>query len=267
MQAYWWLESKGELRLPGSDVGEAINLCRLDQLGELGYDARDIFDAFEVDRVAATWSPYPGFWNHDADKVRTISQSPNATLIARTEPIEGRKLKSAASVWSKAGTILLVSRLRTNTHRVIATSHPTKVLGNTWWAFNDSKLSEQQRKSLLLWLNSTLGILSYYGRRAITEGAWMQMKKPAWSSMPVLNVTALSDSELKKLSKAYDALCDKELGPIAKLNTDSTRNKIDSAICEALKLSDLTPIRELLAREPGLSAQDMPVRSSHEEVE
>ena len=32
-----------------------------------------------------------------------------------------------------------------------------KALGNTWWAFDDSKLSESERKALLLWLNSTLG--------------------------------------------------------------------------------------------------------------
>ena len=201
MQAHWPLDTKHQLRLPGDKTVYQLPLCRLDELGALGYDARDIFDAFGVDKTASTWSPHPGFWNHDADKVRTIAQKPNATLIARTEPIPGRKLKDANAVWAKAGKILLVSRLRSNTHRVLATGHPKRVLGNTWWGFDDSHLSDEQRKALLLWLNSTLGILSYYGRRAITEGAWMQMKKPAWSSMPVLNVRDLSQAKLATLAR------------------------------------------------------------------
>jgi hypothetical protein len=189
--------------------------------------------------------------------VVTIAQKPNATLLARTEAIPGRHLKDAVAVWSKAGRVLLVSRLRTNTHRVIAVGHPKKILGNTWWAFDDSGLNDKQRKALLLWLNSTLGILSYYGRRAITEGAWMQMKKPAWSSMLVLDVRALSKSTLSALAKIYDSVAKKELAPIAQLHVDPIRLEIDAAICKALKLPDLRPIRELLSREPGLTAQDI----------
>jgi hypothetical protein len=190
--------------------------------------------------------------------VRTIAQKPNATLLARTKPLPTRKLKDATAVWSKAGKILLVSRLRTNTHRVIATGHPKKVLGNTWWGFDDSALTKNQRKALLLWLNSTLGILSYYGRRAITEGAWMQMKKPAWSSMLVLDVRQLSKAKLAILGTAYDAISKKKLAPIAQLNADHVRQEIDAVICKVCALPDLGAIRVLLSREPGLSAHDIP---------
>lgn len=257
MQAHWSLDHERKLRLPADKRSYSIALCRLDELGTLGYDARDIFDAFDIDKAADSWSPYPAFWNHDADKVRTISQKPNASLLARTEALEGRQLKSATAVWSKAGKLLLVSRLRTNTHRVIGVGHPKKVLGNTWWGFDDSGLSDRQRKAFLLWINSTLGILLYYGRRAITEGAWMQMKKPAWSSMPVLDVRTLNRDQLTTLAHWYDALSKEELAPIAQLNSDETRRKIDAAICGVLELPDLSPIRELLSREPGLSAKDI----------
>lgn len=257
MRTHWALDSQHKLKLPGEKKAYPIPLCRLDALGSLGYDIRDIADAFDIDRTGSIWSPYPAFWNHDADKVRCIAQSPNAALLARTEPIPGRKLKDAGAVWSKAGHLLLVSRLRTNTHRVIATGHPKRVLGNTWWGFDDTGLTGEMRKALLLWLNSTLGIMSYYGRRAITEGAWMQMKKPAWSSMPVLDVRALTAKQLADLAKAYDELAKQELAPIAQLDADKIRQKIDSALGKALKLPKLDAIRELLAREPGLSARDI----------
>ena len=129
MQVHWSLDAKHVLKLPGDRTSSPLPLCRLDQIGELGYDARDVFDAFAVDRTAQTWSPYPGFWNHDADAVRMIAQKPNAMLVARTEPLPGRHLKDATAVWSKAGRMLLVSRLRTNTHRIIAAGHPNEGFG------------------------------------------------------------------------------------------------------------------------------------------
>jgi type I restriction-modification system DNA methylase subunit len=262
MQIYWLLNTKSAIRLPDDDKRHKLPLCRLDELGTLGYDARDIFDAFGVDKTRAEWSPYPGFWDHDSKKVRTIAQKPNASLLARTKPLPGRKLKSATAVWKKAGSILLVSRLRTNTHRVIATGFGKPVLGNTWWGFEDSDLSSKQRSALLLWLNGTLSILSYFGRRAITEGAWMQMKKPAWASMLVLDVRQLSKTDLASLAEAYEKLCEKELAPISQLDTDNVRQRIDDTLSEVLGLPDLGPIRELLAREPGLTAHDVAPRET-----
>ena len=241
--------------MPAASVQQSIPLCRLDALGRLGYDVRDITDAFEVDRTASQWTPYPGFWDHDADRVVQISQAPNAFLIARTESLKGRKLKSATAVWGKAGKVLLVSRLRTNTHKVLATGFDKKVLGNTWWAFDDDSLSDTQRKALLLWLNSTLGLLMYFGCRAITQGAWMQMKKPAWLSMPVLNVRDLNQDQSEDLLATYDLVSKETFRPLAQLDSDPVRIQIDETLCKTLSLPSLNPIRELLVREPGLTGR------------
>jgi hypothetical protein len=54
-----------------------------------------------------------------------------------------------------------------------------------------------------------------------------------------------------------DRLAKKELAPIAQLDTDKTRQEIDTALCNALHLPDLGSIRVLLSREPGLSAHDI----------
>ena len=83
------------------------------------------------------------------------------------------------------------------------------------------------------------------------------MKKPAWSSMPVLDVRKLSKAKLAILSDAYDSILKEELAPIAQLNVDKVRQEIDAAICKILELPDLDAIRVLLSREPGLSAQDI----------
>lgn len=252
-QVYWNLDQNCCLVNPGMSERNDLPLCRLDVLGGVGYDVRDIMDAFEVDRTATRWTPHPGFWNHNAKQVVQIAQTSNAFLIRRSSPAKGRPLKNFAAVWEKAGRILLVSRLRSNTHRVLAIGLEKKVLGNTWWAFDDSSLSEAQRRALLLWLNSTLGLLMYFGRRAITQGAWMQMKKPAWQSMPVLDVRALDEAQLQALAETYEAIAEESLLPLAQTDSDPVRHRIDQALCEAMSLPDLTLVREVLVKEPSLT--------------
>ena len=83
----------------------------------------------------------------------------------------------------------------------------------------------------------------------------MQVKKPAWAAMPVLDVRVLSDSQAASLAAAYDALCDRELRALAQLNVDPVRRAMDEALSAALGLPDLSPLREMLAREPGLTGK------------
>ncbi len=257
LRACWSLQ-QGKLVSPGSSDSFTVPLCRLDSLGGLGYDRRDIHDAFEVSTV--DWSPYPAFWGHESEKVTTVAQVSNARLLARTEAAKGRHMKSAPDVWAKAGRILLVERLRSNTHRLLAVGFENEVLGNTWWALKTHGISQEQEKALLLWLNSSLSLLLFFGRRVVTEGAWMQMKKPAWAAMGVLDVRALSSKQLQLLATHYDEVSTQHLKPLAELKSDLTRCRIDETITHALGAPDFSFIRELLDREPGLNAKDIAPR-------
>ena len=165
-------------------------------------------------------------------------------------------------LWERAGRILLVERLRLNTHRVIATLLDEEALGNVWWPLKPKGLSRQQEKVLMLWLNGSLGILLYVGHRIVTQGPWTQMKQPAWQSMPVLDVRKLSPEQITDLSADYDQFSEKPLEPLADLKRDPIRIQIDSAIARRLKLPDLTFVRELLDREPGLTGRDIVTRKN-----
>ena len=260
-----WRLQQGELTLPGASDRFTLPLCPLDSLGGLGYDRRDIHDAFEVSKE--DWSPYPAFWGHESDKVLTISQKPNACLLARTQAAKGRHLKSAKDVWSKAGRILLVERLWPITHRVLAVGFDSEVLGNTWWAFKPKSMTKDHEKALLLWLNSSPAMLLYFGRRVVTRSAWMQMKKPGWTSMPVIDVHSLSSKQISALAAAYDSLSTQGLEPLARLNSDTVRCQIDREIAQALQVPGLGFIRELLDREPGMNAIDIAPRADEPALE
>jgi len=256
------LSDSGELTIPGQNNGQAIPMCPLSELGDLGYDQRDLHDAFTL----TDWSPHCAFWNHDANVVRSVAQAPNAHLLARTEPANGRtKIKDSLVVWAKAGRILLVERVRTNTHRVLATGFDQPVLGNTWWSLR-TLLTSEQEKALLVWLNSTPAILLMLARRVTTEGAWMKIKKPQWHAMPVLDVRALSPDAVRSLAAAYDVVGKSELQSLSKLNADPVRADIDLALSRALGLPNIKPLRDLLAREPGLTGKGLSPKLVQDEL-
>ena len=83
----------------------------------------------------------------------------------------------------------------------------------------------------------------------------MQMKKPAWLSMPVLNVRDLNQDQSEDLSATYDLVSKETFRPLAQLDSDPVRIQIDETLCKTLSLPSLNPIRELLVREPGLTGR------------
>jgi len=247
---------QGKLAVPGKKAVD-VPLCRLGELGSLGYDQRDIHDAFTVSET--DWSPYPAFWNHDSKKVVCLKQKHNAHLLPRSVAAKGRKIKDCGKVAENAGNILLIERLGPVTHRVLAVGFDEPVLGNTWWAFR-TDLADRQRKALLLWLNSSAALLLMLLHRVTTNGPWMKVKKPAWTAMPVLDVRSLPDEAITQLAKAYDRICDKELLALARLDADPVRAEIDAALSAALDLPDMKPLRQLLAREPGLTGKGLSLK-------
>jgi hypothetical protein len=249
LRTFWHLQD-GEYRAPGQANSVRIRLCPLGSLGALGPDRKRISEGFKVSND--DWTPYPSFWGHNSNKVRTIGQKPNAKLIAWAESPRGPGY--GAHLWERSGPLLLAEGVRFNTHRLVAVGVEVDVLSNVWWSVKPSHLSRDQQKVLLLWMNSSLSLLLLFGKRVITQGAWMHMKQPAWKAMPVLDVRELTRKQIKALAASYDELSNKELRPIAQLDADSVRAKIDSAISTELGLEAIDTIRELFAREPGLSS-------------
>jgi hypothetical protein len=121
-----------------------------------------------------------------------------------------------------------------------------------WWPLDlKSKGSaDKQEKVLVLWLNSTLGLLTLLAHRDETEGAWVDFKKPTLKALPVLDVRQLTAGQLKELVAGYDRIAQESLKPLPEMDSDPARTAIDKALCEALSLPDISILRKLLAQEP-----------------
>ncbi|MEM1668713.1 MAG: N-6 DNA methylase [Thermofilaceae archaeon] len=240
---------KGDCYLPTKGIvsERKIPLCPLKKLGKLGFDVRDIHDGFEL---SSSKTAYPALWGHDANMVTTLTQIPKHYLQPRAHAKEGRPLRRATDLWQKAGRTVIVERLRLNTMRLASVFSYEKVLAAQWWTFVPHTQDIDAEKALVIWLNSTLGLLMLLGHRTETEGAWVKFKKPVLEQMPVLDVRSINESARRKLVQAFDQLAQKPLLPFPDIEKDPTRAAIDKAVADALDLPDLGILRKLLASEP-----------------
>ena len=129
------------------------------------------------------------------------------------------------------------------------------VLSNVWWTvvLADDIASVEAEKALVLWLNSSLGLLMFLGYREETRGAWVHFKKPILQAMPVIDLRHLGETSVQQLADSYDRVCTHNLSRFSDLATDATRAQIDESVSDALGLPELGSLRTLISREPILS--------------
>lgn len=235
--------------------GVAVPLCELGQLGELGPDIRRLWATFDVvDQPPGS----PAVWGHDSEKAFTMSLQPNSYLVRRAVPKEKQTPDYYKTLLAQAGNLIIVERMWLNTQRLTAAWLPEPVLAASWWPLRLKEgMDDSAGKSLVLWMNSTLGTMLLIGSRLETRGAWTKFKKPTLLAMPVLDVRALDSHALQHLAQAFDRLCEQPLLPLPQMAQDATRIAIDDALCEALRLPDLSPLRTALAREPVVCLQPL----------
>jgi len=238
---------KGGVHLPGAGAAGKVELCSLQQFGALGPDARDIHDGF---RLSKGVTAYPALWSHDASAMTSLVQVPNKHLSPLHRAKAGRHLRNVEMLWPRAGRVLIAERLRLNTQRLVAVRTETSVLSNVWWPLHLLDQDDNYEEALVMWLNSTLGLLILLSHREETQGAWIDFKKPVLSEMPVLNVRVLEVDQMKYLADAYNALSKRSLLPFPRMASDPVREAIDGAVSKALGLPDLSVLRNLLGQEP-----------------
>jgi hypothetical protein len=238
--------------LPGG-ASVDLPLRALGDIARIGYDRRDITDAFE--QVSESVG-YPALWGQDPEKMLRLSAETNAELRPRTKPAPGReRIKPADQVWAGAGRLMIVERLWTVTYRVVGVVTPSRAVSNTWWSIHLHEDDPNAEHALALWLNSTLGIASFIGAAEETRGPWMAIKKNKLKTLPLLDTGALEDSVLQDLANAWERHCESELQAVSKLKDDPVRVNIDSAISQALGVPEegLSRLRSLLSAEPRVN--------------
>ena len=238
----------GEVWVPGEASTAKVSLCPLGELAQIVPDRRDITDGFEeTDTVTA----YPMVKGHDTNLRTQLTTEPDKYLAPLVRARPGRRLKPVEQLWPQAARLLIAERLWLESNRIVAMRSSARVLSNVWWPVEVE--DESSEKALVLWLNSSLGLLTILSQRTTTRGGWVAMKKGDLKELPVLDTRCLSVAQIQKLSELFDVLTESEFERLPSMADCPARSLLDERISEILGLPDLSNLCRLLASEPVVS--------------
>jgi hypothetical protein len=222
--------------LDGIIFGVKIPMTRLGTIAQIGIDAHQFHDAFQVTHGDVPGS-YPAVFGGEEERRLKMSVSPNARILPKgVKTKAGEKLGDR--LFREYSSVLLVpDRIRVNTAHVISICSTEPALSNIFYSVrlksNDGKNNNEIKrlKALCLWLNTTWGILSILANRSETEGGWIRLKMTHWRLQPVLDVVKLDDNIIDKLANIFDKYSDKQLARLPNqfdpANIDPVRRSID----------------------------------------
>ena len=135
-----------------------------------------------------------------------------------------------------------------------------KTIGGRAWISIQLAIPEFE-KALVLWGNTTLGLLMYWWHASKQQPGRGSIPKVALLTLPVLDVTALSTEQLQRAAKIFDETCKLPLKPLHELDIDENRKTLDRRFYgEVLGLPEsiladggpLDILRRKLCREPSI---------------
>ena len=251
------LES-GTLMLPREAAGHVIPLTKLQQVANRGLVDRDINGggtrgAFDIIENRTAWSAeFPALWSHDANRERRLVVAPDSEGRARN----GMQ-QQAVDTWHRTRSKLHHNRdFRLNSQPLALCITPEESLGGTAWP-NIQPLKPEYELPLLMWGNSTLGLMVFWWWGARQQQGRARLTISKIPEIPTIDCEALSDSQLQEFAQAYDTFKNREFLPANEAYRDETRKGLDAAIFRILgipesSLENLNVLRRKWCSEPSV---------------
>lgn len=165
-----------------------------------------------------------------------------------------------ASVWDTASNCHFNRDFRFNSQSTGMQFTPRKAIGGRAWP-SIKLASVEQEKALVLWANTSLGMLLRWWHSNKNQAGRGNIGKSMLQILPVLDVTALTAKQLKAAVKVFDAMSGLHLLPLHRIDRDAVRKKLDARFgleVLGLPLSVVEPggplelLRMKLAQEPSI---------------
>jgi len=249
----------GRLWLPGQDGSAApeIPIAPLCKNAKLGFLHRDINGsggrgAFDILAPCPPTATHPTLWGHDATRERSLIVEPDSHAIVRS----GRELR-AAEIWGTRSHAHHNSDLRFNSQPTSVAFTEIPTLGGRSWpnlCFTDPR----HEIAFALWGNTTLGLLCYWWHASKEQPGRGIMPRTQASTMATLDVSRLTDGQLRNAVRIFDEMKRERLLPFNEAAHDDNRKTLDCrVITEILGLdasifSALDLLRDKLCAEPSI---------------
>ena len=238
-----------ELRNGG--IFKSVALGRIASIGPAGQRIRDAFTRSampdEHGRVA--------LWQHDTQVTQSMAAKPDTHIIAK--PL---KVHLAERYWNHRGRFLLPTHLFFQTVRATSVRLDATGLGSLWVPCRLNVSHEgtaDWEKSLCVYLNSSIGILSIMGDRTNKKPTYPNLSLDDMRKLVVPDFAAIGDDVVAQLTTAYDTHAADILLPLPQMDADPIRHALDATVTAALGLDTelVATIRRQLAAEPSVTGQ------------
>lgn len=255
------------------DCGEIIKIKRrhLKDMFVLGADGAEVKKYFSVTETRTVYKMLKG---HNK-KMQTLQLSTNAFLSKKPNKSKKTSKTTPEKIWvRKSGKTGLPKTIRLNTQRLFAANTSDTFLSNVWWPTKtkdkieemdnengliteeiDDVYKDEYEKILVIYLNSTLGIITVLGNKQETWGPWIKMPKNKFESLIVPDFVYYwknrTDTQSKNMIALFEENCNKPLKLLIDIEEDDIRNKLDEWVAKTFKIDyDLIKkYKEILATE------------------
>ena len=274
-QTAYQLIDKKRIWLPTMNQSKIVDipLTTVAKIGEIGPYHADINGKtstggirgpFNISPITPNSVPtYPVLWSHDAERERTLSFEGDSEGFPRQGSRSAEQAivdLKVATVWDTASHCHFNRDFRFNSQSTGMQFTPRKTLGGRAW-LSIGLSSVDQEKALVLWANTSLGLLLHWWQANKQQPGRGSIGKSMLQTLPILDVTALEPKLLAEAVKLFDAMSEQPLLPLHELESDPIRKELDEAFARnVLKLPEpifssggpLELLRMKLSREPSI---------------
>ena len=258
------LASKDTIRLP---------IVQLRRIGTVGPIDRDINGRnpdgsmrgpFELKSLQEDKIPtFPILWAHNAKREnKLVFEADKEGLPVRVSSKKERNIveEKINAILAKASHCHSNRDFQFNSQSVAFQFTSRRTIGGRAW-ISIQLPTKDHEKTIVLWANTTLGLLMYWWHASKQQSGRGSITKVALQTLPVLDVTALSPEQLAQAVKIFDEMNQLPLKPLHELDKDENRKLLDRRFYgEVLGLPEslladggpLDILRQKLCREPSI---------------
>ena len=224
--------AQGKLLLPQRTSPVPIPITEIGKIGRVGPIHRDIYGGpkepkrgpFTKKKGANSGTEWPFLWNRDSKSQQKMEVEPDSQGI-----IKSSKEEEAEEIWQRGSNLHVSNEVRFNSNATCAAFTERVSLGGRSWPNLLMKTPEME-KAACVWLNGTLGLISFWMKSNRTQSGRGSTTVRAIPDIPILDFSKLPSEQIQAAARIYDDLRTKKMLPSNEAYRDPVRHELDRRI-------------------------------------
>ena len=218
---------EGIIRVPDELAGFQIPMTTLGSLaviGPTGYEVRQALAPKEAEDGEETFYVLDG---HDAEKQKTIVTGAGKAMAA----LPGKEKIARRLNEAEMGRLHVTDTFRFNSQATAACLTSQRSIGGRGWPTVTTG-NPQHEKAIALWLNTSPGIIGYWGISNHTQGGLGYASRKQMERLPVLDPRALTGEQLTSMERVFERWSSRPMLPACDAWKDQERIELDRQVLE-----------------------------------